>query len=73
VLQIGDKKIAMPEDVLNASFFLTAGDDVPITILRGSDKITVKVQAASELQPPLQPLINAGDPGKGNRPFEMQP
>lgn len=43
VLQIGDQKVAAPEDVLNASFFLTAGDEVPITVLRGNEKITVKI------------------------------
>jgi serine protease Do len=44
VLQVGDTKITAPEDVLNASFFLTAGEEVPITVLRGGEKITVKVQ-----------------------------
>jgi serine protease Do len=44
LIQVGDKKIVAPEDVLNASFFLTAGDDVPLTVLRGGEKITVKVQ-----------------------------
>lgn len=45
LLRVGDRKIATPEDVLNASFFLTAGDEVPITVLRGDKKITVKAQA----------------------------
>lgn len=45
LLQVGRRKIATPEDVLNASFFLTAGDEVPITVLRAGEKITVKAQA----------------------------
>src|SRR5690348_16834916 len=32
LLQVGRKKVAQPEDVLDASFFITAGDDVPITV-----------------------------------------
>ncbi len=75
VLQIGDKKITEPEDVLNASFFLTAGDEVPITILRGNEKITVKVQAASEDQPPLQAPLNTGEgmPTDISAPLKVQP
>ena len=71
VLQIGEKTIAMPEDVLNASFFLTAGDEVPITVLRGEEKITVKVQAASEEQPPFAVPKNVGDPTPGTLPLQM--
>src|SRR5207248_8326729 len=45
VLQIGRTKVHEPEDILDASFFLTAGDMVPITVMRGSEKITFDVQA----------------------------
>src|SRR5579864_3775161 len=45
VLQIGRTKVHEPEDILEASFFLTAGDAVPITIVRGNEKITLQVQA----------------------------
>src|ERR1044072_859790 len=31
LLQVGRKKVAQPEDVLDAPFFITAGDKVPIT------------------------------------------
>jgi len=44
LLQLGDKKITRPEDVINASFYLTAGDDVPITVLRDGEKVMVNVQ-----------------------------
>src|SRR5438270_9109675 len=37
VLQIGRTKVHEPEDILDASFFLTAGDVVPITVMRGSE------------------------------------
>jgi len=74
VLQIGNKKISEPEDVLNASFFLTAGDEVPITVQRGDQKITVKVLAASEEQPPMRAPMNAsgeGTPTEGH--LQVQP
>jgi serine protease Do len=46
LLQIGKKKISDPEDVFDASFYITAGDVVPITVVRGNQKITFHVQAA---------------------------
>ena len=30
--------MTQPEDVLDASFFITAGDVVPITVMRGNQK-----------------------------------
>ena len=45
VLQIGRTKVHEPEDILDASFFLTAGDVVPITVMRGNEKLTFSVQA----------------------------
>jgi len=46
LVQIGKKKITDPEDVFDASFYITAGDVVPITVMRGNEKITFQVQAA---------------------------
>ncbi len=46
LLQIGKKKITDPEDVFDASFYITAGDVVPITVMRGNHKMTFNVQAA---------------------------
>src|SRR6058998_1652563 len=45
LLQVGRKKVTEPEDVLDASFFITAGDNVPITVMRGNQKLTFNVQA----------------------------
>lgn len=45
LLQVGKTKVHEPEDVLDASFFITAGDTVPITVMRGKDKLTFNVQA----------------------------
>src|SRR5881398_3428169 len=45
LLQVGRKRVTQPEDVLDASFFITAGDTVPITVIRGDEKLTFNVQA----------------------------
>src|SRR5215510_8477537 len=45
LLQVGRKKVTQPEDVPDASFFITAGDVVPITVMRGNQKLTFNVQA----------------------------
>jgi serine protease Do len=45
LLQVGKKKIIDPEDIFDASFYITAGDTVPITVMRGEQKMTLQVQA----------------------------
>jgi serine protease Do len=45
LLQVGKKKISDPEDVFDASFYITAGDVVPITVMRGNQKMTFHVHA----------------------------
>lgn len=60
LLQVGRKKVTQPEDVLDASFFITAGDNVPITVMRGNQKLTFHVQA--ELHPASRnvPMLSDG-------------
>ena len=45
LLQVGKTKVHEPEDVIDASFFITAGDTVPITVMRGEEKMTFTVEA----------------------------
>ena len=45
LLQVGNTPVKEPEDVLDASFFITAGDTVPVTVLRGSEKLVFEVEA----------------------------
>jgi Trypsin-like serine proteases, typically periplasmic, contain C-terminal PDZ domain len=51
LLQVGKKKISDPEDVFDASFYITAGDAVPITVMRGDQKILSKYKRQC-IQPP---------------------
>ena len=45
LLKVGRKEIHQPDDIIDASFFLTAGENIPITVLRGDEKMTFEVQA----------------------------
>jgi serine protease Do len=45
LLEVGRTKVHQPEDVIDASFFITAGDTVPITVMRGHEKLTFQVEA----------------------------
>ena len=42
LLQVGKTKVHQPEDVIDASFFITAGDTVPITVMRGNEKADLR-------------------------------
>ena|GEM_PF-316557 len=58
LLQLGQRRIARPEDVIDASFYVTAGDVVPVTVMRGSQKLNFNVRA--DLHPDshrVSPLI----------------
>src|SRR5216110_512734 len=57
LLQVGRKKVTQPEDVLDASFFITAGDTVPITVVRGDQKLTFNVRATLHPASQRGPLI----------------
>src|ERR1700730_14383117 len=71
VLQIGRTKVHEPEDILEASFFLTAGDAVPITVLRGNEKITFQIQA--ELHPGSEERLAAPPALNRGMPLNLQP
>lgn len=63
VLQVGDIAIHNPEDALDASFFLTAGEPVSVRIARGDDVLTLPITPAlhpMERQSGLQALGSGG-------------
>jgi serine protease Do len=72
LLQVGKVKVREPEDVLDASFFLTAGDSVPITVMRGTEKLTFEIEADLHPLSKRPPIIAA--PGSLNRsiPLNLQ-
>lgn len=44
LLQVGETKIASPEDVIDASFFMTAEDEVHLKIARGDEELDLSVE-----------------------------
>lgn len=65
LLQIGDVPIERPSDVLNGSFYMTGGDEVPICVLRNGEKLTLRVQAGDE---PDSPRVRAAKRQRFNAP-----
>src|SRR6266853_203085 len=61
LLRVGKKKITDPEDIFDASFYITAGDMVPITVIRGDQKLTFDVQAA--MHPATRTGVLLASPG----------
>ena len=57
LLQVGKTKVQEPEDVIDASFFITAGDTVPITVMRGDEKLTLTVEAGFHPAAQRPPVI----------------
>jgi S1-C subfamily serine protease len=81
LLQVGRKKVTQPEDVLDASFFITAGDTVPITVIRGNRRLTFSVRAALHpasqrgvlIASPASPTMNQGLPLKLDSDVQRTP
>jgi len=67
LLQVGKVPVHQAEDVIDASFFITAGDSVPITVMRGDEKLTFTVQATSS-EPEAMAL---GPAGKSTVPLRL--
>jgi serine protease Do len=45
LLRVGKIDVHDPEDVIDASFFITAGDSTPITVIRDGKKMTLTIEA----------------------------
>ena len=71
LLQVGKVKVREPEDVLDASFFLTAGDVVPITVARRGEKLTFEVQA--DIHPAMKnvPMLPDGTQLPASATFKL--
>lgn len=63
LLRVGRKEIHQPDDIIDASFFLTAGDSVPITVMRGGEKLTFNVLAEDHPIAKAQHLQMLASPG----------
>ncbi len=76
LLKVGKIDIHDPEDVIDGSFFLTAGDTVPIVVLRDGKKVTLNIEAdyhpMSSRTPPLMSAWPSTTPNRGI-PLGLQP
>jgi serine protease Do len=54
LLRVGSRDITSPEDVLDASFYLTAADEVTLRVSREDQEIDLQVQP---IDPPREPLL----------------
>jgi serine protease Do len=72
ILQVGDRKVATPEDVLNAAFYLTAGEEVPLTVSRSGQTMEIKVvPGLNPLAPENEavPARNLSEASRGGDPL----
>src|SRR6266487_466428 len=81
LLQVGRKKVHEPEDVLDASFFITAGDTFPITVSRANEPLKSHLRGglhpASQrgvlIASPASPTMNQAIPLKLDSEVERTP
>ena len=57
ILKVGDRKISSLEDVLDAAFYLTAGDEVPLTLSRAGQTMEIKVVPAPNPLAPEEQVV----------------
>lgn len=70
LLELGDRKVTSREDMFDASFYLTAGDEIPITVSRNGEKISLKIQAS--VHPAFQHRIAPAKPDEVGIPLKAQ-
>ena len=58
IRKVGDRKVGTLADVLDAAFYLTAGDQVPLTVLRGNQTMEIKVEAGSSQSSGVVPVFD---------------
>ena len=68
LLQVGINKIATPDDVVNAAFYLTAGDEVPLTVSRDGERVELRIQPADH---PDTPHPTAALPSAAGIPLKL--
>src|SRR5436305_12055833 len=78
LLQVGNREIHQPDDIIDASFFLTARESVPVTLIRADEKMTFNIQAhfhpASQRPPGLaRPSTNQALPLRLQKAPERTP
>ncbi len=60
LVKVNDEPVNRPSDVLDIGFYLTGGDEVPVTIKRGGETLTVHVEAGDEPGSPRERSARRG-------------
>ncbi len=67
ILRVGNTKVSVREDILDASFFLTAGDPAEIEVLRNGERLVL--EALPTLHPATKkPPLHAAHPSRSEPP-----
>ncbi len=73
LLKVGKIDVREPEDVIDASFFLTAGDTVPIVVVRDGKKMSLNIEADYHpMSARTAPLLSTWPANRGI-PLGLQP
>lgn len=76
LLQVGRHAITSPEDVINASFYLTADDEIPLRVHREGQQMDLRAQPIDppEVKPGATlPRLAPGSPGSDELHLEAPP
>lgn len=57
ILKVGERRISSLEDVLDAAFYLTAGDELPLEVSRGGKTMDIKVVPIPNPAAPRQEVV----------------
>jgi serine protease Do len=76
LVRVGKIDVHDPGDVIDASFFITAGDNVPITVIRDGKQMTLSIEAGFHPMSQRQGMIFSALPSSGlirGIPLSLQP
>jgi len=71
LLAVGGRKVLTAEDVWSSSFYLTAGDTVPVLVERGGETMTIEMEAGDHPIAARRGKLT-GAPNFNGLPLEMQ-
>jgi len=57
IMEVGGRKISSLEDMLNAAFYLTAGEETAVTVSRNGQIIDIKVVPDQNPLAPVEPVL----------------
>ncbi|MGA3169586.1 MAG: trypsin-like peptidase domain-containing protein [Chthoniobacteraceae bacterium] len=59
IVKVGDHPVSTFDDIMNAAFYLTAGEEVPVTVSRAGQPVEIKIVPAPNPLAPQQEMVPA--------------